>query len=95
MTAQQIYNEILAYVGTSRFADWYVGITNNVEDRLFGAHSVNRQFGAWYHTLALDANHSRSVEQALLNIGFDGGNGGGDNTTTYVYAFRKDPGTVR
>jgi predicted GIY-YIG superfamily endonuclease len=46
MTAQQIYQEILAYMGASNLANWYVGITNDVEDRLFGYHNVHRTNGA-------------------------------------------------
>ncbi|HSX17625.1 MAG TPA: hypothetical protein VLH86_06015 [Patescibacteria group bacterium] len=95
MTAQQIYNEILAYTGPTGIANWYVGITSDIEERLFGYHNVHRTDGAWYHAQALDHTHSRAVESSLLELGFDGGVGGGDHTATYVYAFRKDFGTVR
>lgn len=97
MTAQQIYQEILAYMGASNLANWYVGITNDVEDRLFGYHNVHRTNGAQYHAPALDVSHSRAVESALLNAGFDGGTGGGGDgdSATYVYVYRKDYGTVR
>lgn len=95
MTAQQIYDEILAYVGADRFADWYIGITSDIEARLFGYHKVDRQFGQWYHATALDHAHSRGVESGLLKLGFDGGGGGGDHTTVHVYAYRKNAGTIR
>lgn len=95
MTAEQIYNEILTYVGSSNFANWYVGVTNNIEERLFGYHKVHRTDGAWYHGMAIDHTHSRAVESGLIKLGFDGGTGGGDEKAAYVYAFRKDYGTVR
>lgn len=95
MTDEDIYAGILQHVGTDTFSNWYVGITNNIDSRLFGDHAVSREYGHWYHAPALDSDHSRSAEQALLNLGFDGGNGGGDNTAVFVYAFRKDLGTVR
>lgn len=95
MTAREIYDEILRYVGASAFASWYVGITNDIDERLFGYHKADRQFGAWYHAPAINAVHSRSVEAALLQLGFDGGGGGGDHSAVHVYAFRKDQGTIR
>ncbi len=94
MTDKQIYNELLKYVSSGQFVDWYVGITNDIEKRLFTAHNVNRN-GVWFHAPAINSIHARSAEQALLKLGFDGGTGGGDHTAVYVYAFRKDPGTVR
>lgn len=95
MTAQQIYTEILQYVGATNFSNWYVGITHDIEERLFGYHKADRLLGAWYHAPAIDATHSRAVEAALLKLGFDGGGGGGDMTASKVYVYRKDFGTIR
>lgn len=95
MTAQQIYEAVLAHVGTDNLANWYIGITNNVEERLFRYHNVNRTSNGWCHAQAIDHTHSRATEAGLLKLGFDGGSGGGDHTAIHVYAFRKDLGTVR
>lgn len=85
----------MKYVGVADFARWYVGVTHDIEERLFGYHKADRLSGAWYHATALDASHSRAVEAALLKLGFDGGGGGGDTTASRVYVYRKDLGTVR
>ena len=95
MTAQQLYDDILRYVGNENFANWYVGITSDIHQRLFGDHTVHKINHRWIHGQALNAEHARVTESALLRLGFDGGSGGGDFTSAHVYAFRKDIGTRR
>jgi hypothetical protein len=99
MTAQEVYNEIVAYLavhyGTDFIKSWYVGIASNVDDRLFSDRHVDRENGGWIWRQALNAEHARAAEAMLLERGHDGGPGGGDHSTTYVYAFRIEPGTVR
>lgn len=99
MTDTQIVNEITQWLATHFPQDlklsWYVGIASNIQDRLFGDHNVHATNHVWIHRQAIDANHARSAEAILLNMGYDGGRSGGDTATKHVYAFRKDPGTVR
>ncbi len=99
MTDQQIFKQFTDWLATNfptdMRTDWYVGIASDIQQRLFGDHNVHRQNHVWIHGQAVNADHARSAERMLLNTGYDGGGGGGDHATTYVYAFRKDPGTVR
>ena len=99
MTAQQIHDEIVAYLATNFGSElrsmWYVGIASNVDQRLFGEHNVDRKSPAWIWRNAFSNSHARAAESLLLQRGHDGGPGGGDQNCTYVYAFRMDPGTVR
>lgn len=95
MTAQQLYDDIIKYVGVDNLSNWYVGIASDIEQRLFGDHRVHRDNHRWFHGRALNVDHARSAETALIKLGFDGGSGGGDHTTAHVYAFRKEFGTVR
>lgn len=92
----EIYKIITDWIATNFKGDylenWYVGIASDIQKRLFEDHSVNSCF---IYGEAINAEHARSAEQMLLNYGFDGGTGGGDHTTTYVYAFKKLPGTRR
>ena len=49
MTKDEIISEIISYFGLSQgtnFANYYVGITNDVERRLFHEHNVLKN-GAW------------------------------------------------
>jgi hypothetical protein len=99
MTAQEIHDDIVFYLSTHFGSDyknaWYVGIAKDVEQRLFGEHKVNRNSPDWIWRQASTAQHARLAETMLINRGHDGGSGGGDHTTTYVYAFRKVLGTIR
>ncbi len=87
--AQTIYNEIVAHInkqGGPR-SSWYVGITQDVDQRLFGTHKVPRE-GHWYiYREANTAQAARNIEKALLEWGCDGGTGGGDSNAEFVYAY--------
>ncbi len=95
-TAQQIYNEIIAYVnsGGGGYSTWYAGITSNIDSRLFGDHGVSQQNGLWIWRQASSATSARNVEDALLKAGFDGGPGGGDDDCTNIYCYKKTSITV-
>jgi len=96
-TAQEIYNEITAHINKSPHStsSWYAGITQDIEQRLFGAHNVSKDNSWWIHQKARTSTDARSVEEALLNWGCDGGSGGGDNDAVYVYAYHKAANTKR
>jgi hypothetical protein len=99
MIAQQVHDEIVAYMvsnfGSDYIKSWYVGITSDVEERLFKGHNVDQASKGWVWRQAFDVVHARSAEAMLLNRGHDGGGGGGNHATIFVYAFRKDLSTVR
>lgn len=99
MTDQSIFSDITAWLARNFPNDlrsnWYVGIARNIEDRLFGDHGVHRTNDVWIYRQAIDAGHARSAEAGLIQNGYDGGSGGGDNQSTFVYAFRKTANTVR
>lgn len=94
-TAQQIINDINEYMkqhgGTN--AAWYVGIATDAKQRLFNDHNVSEQSGAWIYMQATSSTVARSVEKAYLDAGCDGGPGGGDDGTDYVYAYKKTAST--
>ena len=93
--AQTIVNEISAHIqkqgGTP--LSWYVGITANIEQRLFGDHRVPKENHWWAHRRAVSSDAARSAEKALLDWGCDGGGGGGDSDAVYVYAYLKTTST--
>ena len=67
--------------------DWYVGITSNVQERLFGNHRVQRQNHWWIHRRCLNATEARALEAAYHRAGCKGAGGGGDGTCVYIYAY--------
>ena len=90
-TAQEIVNDIDAHLQKSSakyFSDFYIGITNDIDRRLFDEHNVATG-GHWYiYRNAIDDEHARAVEKHYLEKGMKGGDGGGDNNSTYVYCYR-------
>lgn len=89
--AQVIVNEFNDHIkkqGGQPF-HWYVGITEDVEERLFGGHRIPRKNHWFIYREADSAREARAVEKAFLDVGFDGGGGGGDNDARFVYAYLK------
>lgn len=90
-----IKKEIKAYVeecgGTK--TQWYVGIATDARDRLFNDHNVNEDNDYWIYRIASSDTISRRVEKHFLDLGYDGGDGGGDENTKSVYAYRKTSNT--
>ena len=89
--AQQVYDEIVAHIKKQGgiYSNWYCGITSDWEDRLFNDHQVPRKDYWYIARQCYNDNDARIVESALLRFGCDGGAGGGDQTTVYVYAYLK------
>jgi hypothetical protein len=88
-TAQQIVDDVAKYVGSDSYSTWYAGIASDAEDCLFNRHKVNKQSGRWIYRGAPSSAIARSAEAALHEGGFDGGPGGGSETTKTVYAYKK------
>lgn len=89
MTKDEIISEIVSYFGLSKgtnFANYYVGITNDVERRLFHEHNVLKN-GAWIYCPANDKSVAQDVEKFFLNLGMIGDTGGGMTDTTVVYCY--------
>ncbi len=66
---------------------WYVGITSDVQERLFGHHHVSRENGWWIYRRCLNATEARELEAAYHRAGCKGAGGGGDSACVYVYAY--------
>lgn len=90
-TAQQAYDDIVAHIAKQggSYSDWYCGITSNIEERLFDDHKVPKKDHWRIFCECVDSESARSVEKTLLNQGCDGGTGGGDDSSIYVYAYLK------
>lgn len=94
MTTQKIIQDFQNYMDNvgDRCPDWYVGITSDPKQRLFGDHGVDEQYG-WIHAPGDTNEIARSVEKYFLALGCDGDTGGGDNSSKVVYAYRKNSHT--
>ena len=89
---QQIVSEIRSYIQQSglNLRDWYVGIAQDPQTRLFNDHNVSRTSGRWIYRTAPTSTEARNIEAHFVNVlGADGGTGGGDSLSRAVYAYAK------
>jgi hypothetical protein len=92
-----IINEINNHIsisGKRYYSDFYVGITKNVEQRLFGDHNVSRDNSWWIYRIAETEEIARAVEKHYLDLGMRGGSGGGDDDSNIVYCYVVTPTTI-
>lgn len=76
------------------YSDFYIGITNDVERRMFGEHNVSKENAWWIWCEALDKAGAQEVEEYFLAKGMQGNTGGGNNDTIYVYCYEVTNYTV-
>jgi len=88
-TMNTIAGEIEAHMNRSGIAKnrWYVGITSDVEKRLFGDHSVPRKDHWYISRPCATASDARTIEAAFHKAGCKGDGGGGDRSSSIVYAY--------
>jgi hypothetical protein len=88
-SALKAYNDILAFVYEQGYShqSWYCGITSDIETRLFGEHGVSKDKDLWIGTSCETVDDARAVEEALINEGFRGHTGTGDDESNMVYAY--------
>ena len=65
----------------------YIGITSDVNRRLFGFHNVDEKHSLWIHCPADNIRTARMVEKYFLDLGMQGGDGGGNDNSTIVYCY--------
>nr|WP_315407774.1 hypothetical protein [uncultured Prevotella sp.] len=81
------FNEHLKKSGKQFYNDFYIGITDDIERRLFTEHKVPKE-GHWFiYAHADNSLIARNVEKYFLDLGMRGGQGGGDTDTEWVYCY--------
>lgn len=96
-TFNQIIADIDSHLEKSQkeyYSDFYVGITNDVERRLFGEHNVQKNGRWWIFRDAINKSTAQSVEEHYLNRGMKGDTGGGTDDSTFVYCYEITNNTV-
>lgn len=90
--AKSIIFEVDTHIKKSNkhyYSDFYIGITNNVDRRLFWEHNVPKK-NYWYiYCQALDEDNARFVESYYLKKWMQWGEwwGNGDWSAVYVYCY--------
>lgn len=92
MTYEQIIRDFDEHIRKSyrqSYGEFYIGITSNIEQRLFQEHRVDRNGQWWIYSPADSEDVARQVERHYLNFGMQGGTGGGkgDGSANYVYCY--------
>jgi hypothetical protein len=70
------------------YSQWYIGIAAAPRQRLFNDHCVTENGGAWIYRECSTSSAAREIEEYFIQLGMQGGPGGGDATTKYVYAYK-------
>lgn len=89
-TSREIISDVERHLELSKkqyYSDFYIGITNDVERRLFGEHNVTKQHSWWIYRTAIDKATAQTVEEHFLSKGMKGDTGGGTEDTIYVYCY--------
>lgn len=89
-TFKEIISDFDAHLQKSNkkyYSDFYIGITNDVQRRLFTEHNVDKDNAWWIYREAIDKKTAQLVEEHYLNEGMEGDTGGGTNDSTYVYCY--------
>ena len=97
-------NDIIQAIETFFRSEWpaggtntsfYIGISADGHARLFEGHKVDEKTDKWVCYKADSELVARNVEKYFLDLGMDGGAGGGDDDTDEVYCFLQNSHTIR
>lgn len=92
-----IISDIEGYIATNggKYNEWYVGITNDKDRRVFGEHKVNKDTDAWITRGTNSVDIATEVEDHFTKVkDTDGRSGGGiEENSTIVYAYKKNNNT--
>jgi hypothetical protein len=69
------------------YREWYVGIADNPDQRLFVGHNVSETSGAWIYRDAGSLSMAKVIEAIFHKKGCKGGTGAA-GSPHYVYAYR-------
>lgn len=87
------FDEHLQKSGRRFYSEFYVGITDNVQRRLFQEHNVNQDTMWWIYSTAESKEIAAEIEQYYLDKGMKGHPGGGNDSSTKVYCYAIGPTT--
>jgi len=88
-TPQEVYDFLVNHMKKCNpsYSKWYAGIATDPRDRLFVDHNVDEENGTWAYETCATSDGARNVEKALLDLGCQGGDGGGDSSTKSCYVY--------
>src|SRR5690554_4802549 len=93
--ATAIRNFSLAHGGDGN--KFYIGITNDIQRRLFDEHKVDEEKGTYFFREATSKESACRIEKYLLDKYpfFDGDTGGGIDDSVFVYIYKVEDSTAQ
>lgn len=88
MNKINIIASLLGFASGRPAKEFYVGITDDPETRLFEQHKVDKAARNYVCYKADSEEDARDIEKIFLALGLSGGPGGGDGDTKYVYCYQ-------
>ncbi len=86
---EQIIDSIDAFIEIrdGDYEEWYIGITDNPDRRLFDEHKVDKKCKNHFYRETSSNDIARYIEQYFLALGCNGGAGGGEKDSVWVYGY--------
>lgn len=75
------------------YSDYYVGITNDINRRLFEEHKVDHYSCHWFHETS-SREIADEIEGHFIAKGMKGHQGGGNKESVWIYIYRITPKTL-
>lgn len=75
------------------YHDWYVGVADNAQERLFKGHNVNKSKGAWLYRNTGSALTARGIEAIFVKKGCKCGDTRKEHNPCSVYVYKMTPTT--
>lgn len=72
----------------SGYNGWYIGVTQDIDQRLSNDHNVSIDGGWWIFRRAFSDTDAREIERHFLKLGCKGGTRDGDKDAEFVYAYK-------
>ena len=89
----KIIDFVSKHGGNNNFKSWVTGIAKNAEDALFNTHKVNKASEEFIFFKTTGDNEAVGIEERLIDMGFEGKNGGRSKESVELYVYKKAPGT--
>ncbi len=89
------FQKHLAQSGKRYYSDFYIGTTNDIEQRMFKEHNVPKDNAWWIYRTAETADIAKKVETYFLEQGMRGDKKDENETTSnIVYCYAVSPTTA-
>lgn len=91
---KQMITEHLKNSGRRYYSEFYIGISDDAQSRLFNDHHVEKENSWWLFTTADSQETALAVKQYYMNLGMRGDENSGNGNSKMVYCYAVTPLTT-